>query len=268
MLFDKSKYATKKELFKFLVDNKEQLITQKKSITKEADGISVNSLPGASFVGKAIETDKKEISVKAVINTTNVMDSHDDVHIQGLWDKSLRENKRIMHVQEHKSSEFDKIIASGPDLKAYTQTYTFKELGFDLEGSTDALVFDSNVKESRNKYMFDAYKNGYVNNHSVGMRYVKMAMCINDEDYPTEKEAWDKYISQVANKDEAEANGYFWAVTEAKVMEGSAVPMGSNSITPTLEVKQEPAQATHDIEPLIDSTLSKSDIINLFKTFS
>lgn len=263
-LFDKSKFKTRKELFDFLATNKGQLITQKKATIKHADGIGICSIPGVASANKAVSTDKTELAVKAIINTTNVMDSHDDVHIPGIWDKSLRENKTIMHVQEHKANQFDKIISSGTDLKTYSQTYSFKELGFDLTGDTDALVFDSNVKESRNKYMFEAYKNGYVNNHSVGMRYVKLVLCINDEDYGAEKEAWDKYISQVSNKEDAESNGYFWAVTEAKVIEGSAVPIGSNTVTPTLEVKNEPSKDTQHTEPE-KSTLNYDNLIKNFK---
>jgi hypothetical protein len=49
-----------------------------------------------------------------------------------------------------------------------------------------------------------------------------------------EKENWDKYIGKVANVEQAEEEGYFWAVTEAKIVEGSAVLFGSNRVTPTL----------------------------------
>ena len=51
-----------------------------------------------------------------------------------------------------------------------------------------------------------------------------------------EKAIWDKYINQVINRDASEEQGYFWAVTEAKVIEGSAVVMGSNYATPTISV--------------------------------
>jgi hypothetical protein len=55
-------------------------------------------------------------------------------------------------------------------------------------------------------------------------------------------------------------------VLEAKVCEGSAVPIGSNRITPTLEVKtdtnNEPDLSTHE-EPLQKSL----DIKQLLKIF-
>lgn len=51
------------------------------------------------------------------------------------------------------------------------------------------------------------------------------------------------------NPEVAEEKGYFWAVTEAKVIEGSAVPIGSNWITPTLSVENkdnEPPKGTQN----------------------
>jgi hypothetical protein len=249
MKLDIPSFKTKKELFAFLVENKTTLENQKKSAIKYADGVHTSFESAVEYVmnGEVVKADggltsgnPNEVKVKAVINTTNLLDSHGDVHIKGLWKKSLNENKRILHVQEHKSNSFEHIISSGEDLKASVKDYSWKELGYESEGKTQALVFDSVVKQSRNSYMFDQYKDGFVDNHSVGMRYVKIVMAINDEDYGAEKEAWDKYIIEVANKNDAENQGYFWAVTEAKVIEGSAVPMGSNPITPTISTKNDP----------------------------
>jgi len=47
-----------------------------------------------------------------------------------------------MHLQEHKSGSFDKIISSGADLKAYVKDYSWKDLGYDAEGETQALIFE------------------------------------------------------------------------------------------------------------------------------
>ena len=70
--------------------------------------------------------------------------------------------------------------------------------------------------------------------------YVKIEMCINSDSKwdVEEKENWDKYYPMVANKEMADNYGYFWAVSEAKVIEGSAVPLGSNPATPTLNISE------------------------------
>jgi len=237
-------FKTKQELYAFLVENKESLIAQKCSTIKEADGFGCHSiLIKDGLIGKAAPSivDAEEIRVKVVINTTNIMDSHDDVHIKELWNKSLKENKRMMHVQEHKSNQFDKIISSGEDLKAYVKDMSWKELGYNADGETQALIFDSLIKRSRNEYMFNQYKSGYVDNHSVGMQYVKLDIAINDKEYEKERDYFEKYIETIVNKQKAIDKGYFWVVTEAKVIEGSAVPNGSNPVTPTISTEEQKA---------------------------
>lgn len=253
-MIDIPHFEEKKELVKFLVKNKNILIAQKKGVIKHADGIAygggVLDVKGNAIKANIALTDIPDVlKVRAVINTTNLFDSHKDVHIPGLWKKSLSENKMIMHIQEHEM-KYEKIISEGEDLKAYTKTYTWKELGYDMEGSTEALMFDSNVSKDQNEFMHKQYARGKVKNHSVGMQYVKIVLAINDEDEGAEYEAWEKYFPMIANKEDAQKAGYFWAVTEAKVIEGSAVPLGSNWITPTLENNMKSKPGDHlDKEP-------------------
>lgn len=252
----------RKELFEFLLKNKEALIQQKRLIGKACDGYAFHpeanlfNIKGeqlkASSAG-VIVSPGDIVNVKTVINTTNWLDSHLDVHLPKLWKKSLDENKRLLHLQEH-DMEFDKVIASGKDVRAYTRSMTWKELGFNYAGSTEALVFDSDVRKSRNPYMYDQYLQGWVDNHSVYMQYVKIVMCINEPNhtgYGAEYEAWEKYLPEIVNKEFAEEMGYFWAVSEAKIIEGSAVVRGSNIVTPTLSVipKSEPPTGTPKNEP-------------------
>lgn len=248
-------FDERKALYDWLVKNKHTLLAQKKSIFKKADAVPFCT---STSLGKVGHTQKAntpidpgkldEIKVKAVINTTNLMDSHLDVHVPGLWKKSLQENKWMLHLQEHNMA-FDHIISEDEDLKAYTETYTWKELGYSqFKGDTEALVFDSVVKKERNDFMFTQYAKARVKNHSVGMQYVKIVLAINNEDYGAEFEAWEKYFPIVANKDFAEDTGFFWAVKEAKAIEGSAVVRGSNWATPTLENNMK------DIEPGDHST--------------
>lgn len=231
-----------------IVKNKAILIAQKKAAIKYADGCAYDSSIAVVANKAEINEDTTELTVQAAINTTNILDSHDDVHIKGLWKKSLKENKMIMHLQEHKMT-FDSIISDGKDLKASAKSMTFKELGYKFEGETQVLFFESIVKQDRNLYMFKQYKDGHVQNHSVGMRYVKLFLAVNDKDYKEEKAIWDKYYPTIANKEAADAQGYFWAVTEAKVIEGSAVPIGSNQVTPTISIEGAGKTTPKTIEP-------------------
>ena len=261
-------FATKKELFKFLADNKDKLIAQKKAILKTEDmGVLVQpTFVVKSTANKAAVNPENLSSLKVVciINTTNFLDSHMDLHLPGLWSKSLQENRMIMHLQEH-NMQFDKIIADGEHLKAYTKKYKWSELGYDFPGETEALVFESEILKSRNPFMLNQYANKWVKNHSVGMYYVKMDMAINDEEMPNYYEAWKKYYPQIVNPEKADERGYFWYVLEAKCIEGSAVPIGSNSATPTLEPKNKTGKPTYNILEPLKNTLKSEDFEYLIK---
>lgn len=269
MLFDESKFSTKKELFSFLKKNKETLIRMKKEQYKKGESCMFlgthNNKSNNDISYKAntpINNPGDEIRVEAVINSSNWLDSHQDVHIPGLWKKSIQENRFIKHLQEHDMA-FDKIISDKTDLKVSTKRISWIELGQSYEGVSECLVFDSIVRRSRNEFMFLQYANGHVDNHSVGMRYVKLIMCINDESAGAEFEAWEKYYNQIINPEMADKKGYFWVVTEAKIIEGSAVPIGSNIVTPTRNNnKTEPLDYTQESEPTNVTQINYNRIIN------
>lgn len=257
--FPDREFSSQEELFKALKENKPSLIALKKSTEKRADAISyVNSEESNIITNKeenGTNTEIDKLQVKVVINTTNFIDSHNDLHINGIWNRSVSNKKEFLHLQEH-DRDFDKVISD--NAKGYVESISWKSLGLPYNGKTEALIFDSVIEKKRNEFMFKQYANGWVKNHSVGMRYVKIDLAINSESEwdKDEKELWDKYYSVVANKEVADERGYFWVVSEAQIIEGSAVVMGSNSATPTLSVenKQDSSKDTLDIAENIDSS--------------
>ena len=258
-------FETKDELFKALRDNKKTLIAQKKAVTKYADAVSF-AVPIQNEKGEALKSDAINIedvnTLKAslVINTTNLLDSHSDVHIKGIWNKSVKEQRNLLLLKEH-VSKFESIISD--EVKASVKEYSFKDLGFDFEGKTQALIFDASIEKDTHEYMFKQYAKGKVKEHSVGMRYVKLELALNSESKHDieEKAVWDKYISDIANKEVAEEQGYFWAVIEAKVIEGSAVVKGSNFATPTLNIEAVKQDTSIIIESSIDTQKRKKSIL-------
>lgn len=269
--FPDREFNSQEELFKALKENKPSLIALKKSTEKRTDSISyVNSEVSKELVNNKEEngsnTEVDKLQVKVVINTTNFIDSHNDLHINGIWNKSVSDNsnKGFLHLQEH-DRDFDKVISD--NAKGYVESISWKSLGFPYSGKTEALIFDSVIEKKRNEFMFKQYANGWVKNHSVGMRYVKIDLAVNSESEwdKDEKEIWDKYYNVIANKEVADERGYFWVVSEAKIIEGSAVVMGSNSATPTISVenKTEADNITSEIkeEPSIDTQKRKRSVI-------
>ncbi len=211
----------------YLKKNKSLIFKEKKLQMKKADGIGMTVKQNAV---KKEASDK--LSIKAVINTTNVLDSHMDLHVPGIWNKSLADKDTHLLLQEHEM-KFDHVISE--NAKAYVQSFSFRELGYDMPGTTQALMFDAQPDMSDNPFMYKKYAEGKVKQHSVGMMYVNGFLAINTEEkgYEEEKEIWDKYYPEIANPEMADEYGFFFVVTEAKVIEGSAVLLGSNSITPT-----------------------------------
>jgi hypothetical protein len=184
-----TEFATQQELFKYLKDNLVKLKAEKKATLKQADGLGFVSVKlfedkdyaqkDDSVISEAVSED--EIRVKVAINTTNFIDSHRDLHIPGLWKKSLSETKSGTHLKSH-NRDFEFVIADGNDCAVSAKMMAWKDLGYAYEGKTQVLIHDSVIKKGRNPYMFEQYSNGWVKQHSVGMRYVDIFMCINSEE--------------------------------------------------------------------------------------
>ncbi len=252
-------FENKELMFSALKAEKPAIVSKKKSVVKLADTYQVATIEGVTdqvknqlksmisskvFAIKSIDYTKElqlpSLVVKAVTNTTNWFDSHMDVHIDGIWNKTLADRKGagIPHIQEHEY-EFDKVINDAAETTV--ESTTFRALGFNYDGNTQALRIKSVLDPNRNIFMYNQYANGWVKNHSVGMQYVSIIFCANSQmdNMKEEKAAWDLYYPVIANKDDVDQYGYFWAVTEAKLKEHSAVVFGSNEITPTETVEIE-----------------------------
>jgi hypothetical protein len=244
MRIDLSKYKTVKEKIAYLVANKSELMEFKKASFKTADAFGSNVIEVNA--AKALNTHYKDEPATGVIkrtiiaNTYNWLDSHGDVHVTNLFSKSISEREgRIWHLHDHEQKVTAKI---GTPEKIYEKAVQWSNLGVNKFGYTEALFMDSNVKESLNKRMFKAYLENEVDQHSVGMQYVKMDLAVNDPEFKEEFATWNKYIDQIGNRADAEKQGYFWAIKEAKLIEISAVLEGSNTLTPTVQNITETAE--------------------------
>ena len=257
-------FETKSEMFAALKANKEKILALKTATIKESELVSPYN---QELLMKYIEDNeavKAELNLESgyyypVINTTNFMDSHSDVHTDGIWDKSKNEQQgRIFYVADHEL-KISSVIAFPKDVEILTLNLPWKALGLDREGETQALIY----KIAEDKIVHDVAKDILVNKidiqNSVRMQYVKMDMAINSEEQGYEKEyaTYKATIDKIVNKERAEEQGYYFVVSEAKIMkEGSMVPFGSNSVTPVLHAS-EPEKSTRETE-----TLSEEEVAN------
>ena len=234
-------FNSKKELFKSLKDNIDIIKANKSASIKYSNPTSIE-LKAKSDQNKGVNSITLDPTKSYhVINTTNKMDSHDDVHVNGIWNKSVKDQQgNVFFVTDHELS-VSSIIAHKDKVNMSVKGFTWEELGIDAKGSTEAIVFEidkSDILHPTAKTIIESKSNI---EHSVRMSYVTYDLAINDEstEFATEKAVWDSTINLIVNKEDAEKQGYFFRVSEAKIVrEGSMVLFGSNDATPILE--QEP----------------------------
>lgn len=241
-------FGTKEELIKSLIENKDEVIALKKSALKHSDGVSIFLRDGvAAKAGASTQPLKVGDTIKVAINTIGYLDSHNDVHIAGIWSKSAKEqNGKVYHAINHELS-LGNLVAYPKDVAISVETMSWSELGKSYAGFTEVLAFASTITEKTNKDAFLAYRDAEDLQHSVRMEYVMLHLCINDPETKDCFANWTKYYPQVVNSELADERGYFWAVTEAKISkEGSTVLFGSNEVTPLLghSTKEEPLPST------------------------
>lgn len=265
---DVKEFDTKKELFNYLITNKKELLELKKASLKCADVVIT---PQEEKVQKALFTEYQDdpttgkIKRDIITNTYNWLDSHGDVHVGNTFQKSISERAtKVFHLHDHKHEVTAKV---GQTLEIKEVAVDWMDLGVNKLGSTTVLMATTEIKEKLNKDVFFQYLDNEIDQHSVGMRYVKIDLAVNDEEYKEEFSTWNKYIEKLGNKEKAEQQGYFWAVKEAALVEYSAVLFGSNELTPTvINIDEPPIDGTQKTEPLIDSThnVNWNEVINNF----
>lgn len=265
----KEKFKSRKELFRHLVANKEEIISLKKSAIKFTDCLNYAPSP-AEKTNKAAKYSYENDEEKGILNRTivantyNWLDSHDDVHLSGIFAKSINDGGRKAHLHDHHQMLDGRV---GKPLKFYEADISWRELGQGKTGLTQALFMETEIRRALNEKVYLDYLNDEIDQHSVGMQYVKMALAINDEEnYPNEYKVWKDIIGRLGNRNKAEEQGFFWSVSEAKLFEVSAVLFGANELTPTLGGKSKPEKSTsYEVEPHY-STRVKDALAGLNKT--
>jgi len=243
-------FEDKKNLFKELKSNEKTIIAQKKLEIKSFEkGLQVVS--NQNQISKALQ-DETIKGIKFdnnyyyfVVNSANILDSHNDMHVDGNWNKTVKEQQgKVYLVWEHKLSK-ENIIAFPEDIILITAKIPFSVLGKNYEGETYSLIYKIAKDKIIDKTAKEWLEDGRSLQASVRMQYVKIEPAFNSKDFPKEKETFDTYYPLIANKEEHNEIDYFWVVKEAKnVMESSLVLFGSNSATGRIDNKEEQGKTT------------------------
>ena len=225
--------------FQYLMDNYKDIVEIEKKAVKSAQSVLSPIITSAN---KALFTSNKDdiqsgiIQRTIIANTFYWMDSHDDVHVNGIFNKSIKERgvNKIYHLHDHLQQTTARV---GEFSKIYEKSVLWSDLGVNIGGETTALLAETNIQKYRNESIFMDYLQNKIDQHSVGMQYIDMAIAINDSntEYASNKKEWDLVYPLLGNKAEALTQGYFWVIKSAKLLEISAVLDGSNILTNTVE---------------------------------
>ena len=260
-----------------IIKRKEELINIKKSATKYSDVCKMlpikDDSEGVLKLDVDLGSDLAQDMVKVIANTYYWLDSHGDVHVKGCFTKSISEQLpagKIFHFDNHEHSFAAKV---GNVENTEERKVKWSDLGVTKEGTTICVVGTTKLVSDYNKQVFDAYKSGQIDQHSVGMQYVNLALAVNNPSEEEEYKLWQAVYPLLGNPEKADGQGYFWVIKEAKLKEYSCVLwQGSNSLTPTskdLDPSNDDNQNTEEpvTEPLKDTQeAQKQFFINLLNT--
>lgn len=267
--FPDKQFTSKADVFAELRKNAEKIIALKKAETQKSfeKGSITGFITDLKNEALKVGPQMKDGFIYPVINTTNYLDSHDDVHFPGIWKRTVSDQAGKIHYVTDHELKVCSIIAWPADVNMMLKSVPWSFVGKDYPGNTEALIFEINRDVITDEDVIDIITKKRPVQNSVRMQYVtiKLAMNSDHKDDITYKTYWDAKIDEIANKDVAIEQGYFFGVEEAKIInEGSMVIKGSNDATP-IRQKEEAGTTTsdeHKTEPENPSTQNVTKFIN------
>jgi hypothetical protein len=244
---------TGKDLFNYLVTNKKDLIRKKKLLPIKSDPLFATAERIVPLKETAIKDGKEtqesidtgELLVDVVGNSAWWCDSHMDVLTDTAYDKSVREQGNLLpHIKDHDHTSTSHV---GDVQEVYTKKISLKRLGLDMPGTTTSVLWKTMIRKDYDEKVYKFYKAGKIQQHSLGLQYLSIGLCINDKDYLPEFELWKKYYDKVINKEKIDESMFFWIVPEIKIYENSCVLLGANILTPTYATQKELEDITEQL---------------------
>lgn len=250
-----AEFANDKELFKALRENKNEIVSAKKSQIyksfEKGSSVKTNKLDVSKLEGSAKDVFKDDNYHYIAVNTTGVLDSHSDLHIKGIWNKTAKEQNRKNALVDTHEMSLKNTIARRQDVEMFVADIPFSMIGKAYEGETQALIYKIAKDKIREEYK-EFLQDSTDIEASVRMQYVNIKLALNsdDDDDKEEKKTFDSSINQIANKADFDNLKYFWVVSEAKnIGESSLVLQGSNHATGVVNNnKVEPLENTQHKE--------------------
>jgi len=245
-------YVDSEQLFKDLREYKNDIISLKKAqIYKSCEkDVSITAKPldylklSTQTKGIVIEDDYYYIAV----NSTKILDSHKDLHVDGIWNKTVKEQQGKNYLVADHELKLENTIVRKEHVEMFTASIPFSIIGKNYDGDTEALIYKVRKDKVINKTAKEWLDSGDSIEASVRMQYTDIMFAVksDSEEDKKDRETYDKYINVIVNKDDFDTEIlYFWVVKQAKnIHESSLVILGSNSATGQITIdsnKQKPS---------------------------
>jgi len=237
-LFPNKSFATKEDLFSHVKANLAKIIEEKKSSEQKSweknNSVTCKVLNGIKLMDaeKAIEIDEDYWYI--AVNSTLVLDSHQDLHDNGIWDESVIEEQGKNYLIADHELKIASTIVKKEYIEMFVAKVAFSSLGLPYSGSTQVLVYKFRKDKVIHQTAKEWLESGDEIQASVRMQYEDLEFAL-DSNAPEDKEykkRYDKYINKIANKDDFEYIYMFFIIKKAKnVRESSLVIFGSNPVT-------------------------------------
>lgn len=236
-------FSNQKEAFEALFKNQDGIIEAKKSSVFKSCEKGASSV----FSAELIESTKgltgaKEGFIYPIVSSTNWFDSHKDVHFDGCFNKTIKEQQgKIKYVLDHEL-KYDSVIAWQKHIRMFKQKVDWSDLGKDYSGDTEALIFEIAKENIRRKDVLEDILNKVESfENSVRMVYFKVKLGLNSDQkqHKENKVYYEKKIGLIKNREEVEKDGYFWGVEELGIYKEASLVVagGSNSATAIYEIE-------------------------------
>lgn len=266
--FKDRQFKNRTEFFHALKDNETVIVDLKKSGSYKSyeKGQGILNIPFA----EKIKVDKSRFEpgyIYPFVNSTNWLDSHDDVHANGCYTKTVKEQQgRIYYIDSHLKGASN-IIANKWNIETSIENVEWQILGKNIPGTTEALMLKIAEEHVKPPYL-ELIKNDHELQNSFAMSYVNVVAAINSTDnaFKENKEAFDYQIQFIANKEIAMKNGYFFIVKElAWRGEASLCPIigGSNSAT-SVYIPEPSDDTQKHTEPPVGTQIKSLTNLNFF----
>ena len=274
--FPSRQFSNKTEMHRELFKHSDKIIQLKKSQTfksNEKGQPQVSMLDMSTEIIKGIDG-ATDGNIYPITSTTRYFDSHKDVHFDGCFGRTVKDQQgKVMYALDH-NLQWDSILAFPKDVRMFVQSVDWSTVGKSYIGQTEALIFEISKDKIVRRDVLDAIINKIADfENSIRMEYVKIILGINTNEPSMieSKKYYEQRIGEIVNRDKVEESGdYFWGVEELKVRKECSLVVagGSNDATSIYTKDIEPSNDTQDSEPpkgtQTNKVAVKNSDLNLF----